>query len=125
MDGQKQNNVSTLPTLSLINLENLFNVYSETVYDPNIQNYFYNLIGTVNIPENLNAATYTVYTVTTDNMPWTLIAQKVYNAPGLWWLICCINNIQNPIQFPKAGTKLKILTPDYVSSVLQKINQPS
>jgi nucleoid-associated protein YgaU len=117
MDPQKQNNISALPTLNQLNLENLFNVYNDG------QNYFYNLIGTVYIPENLDASTYTTFTVTGDNMPWTLISQKAYNTPSLWWLICSVNNIQNPIQFPSAGTVLKILTPSYVSSVIQQINQ--
>jgi len=118
----KQNNISVLPTLSLLNFENLFNVYSENVYGTQ-QNFFYNLISTVNIPNNLDQSTYTTYTVTSDNLPWTLISQKCYNTPQLWWLICCVNNIQNPINFPKAGTVLKVLTPSYVSSILQQINQ--
>jgi hypothetical protein len=119
MDGQKQNNISTLPVLSQLNLENLFNVYNDG------QNYFYNLISTVNLPANLDSSTYTNYTVTGDYMPWTLISQKVYSTPSLWWLICSANNIQDPTYFPKAGTILKVLTPTYVSYVLKQINQSS
>jgi len=120
--GQKQNNITGLQNLSLLNLENLFNVYTANVYSTQ-QNYFYNLLGTVNIPSDLDNSTYNIFTVTTDYMPWTLISQKAYNTPQLWWLICCTNNIQNPIQFPKAGTTLKILTPAYVSAILQQITQ--
>jgi len=119
MDGQKQNNISALPTLNTLALENLFNVYNDG------QNYFYNLIGTVNIPVDLDPTTYGYYTVTSDNTPWTLVSQKAYNTPSLWWLICCTNNIQNPVQFPKAGTQLKILKPNYVSSILQQITTSS
>jgi nucleoid-associated protein YgaU len=115
MDGQKQNNISTLPILNTLALENLFNVYNDG------QNYHYNLIGTVNIPESLDQSTYSTFTVTNDRMPWTLISQKAYNTPLLWWLICTVNNIQNPIDYPAAGTVLKILTPDFVSSILQQI----
>jgi hypothetical protein len=115
MDPQKQNNISTLPTLSQLKLENLFNVYNDG------QNYYYNLLGTVNIPQDLDTSTYIPYTVYTDNMPWTLISYKVYNTIDLWWLICSTNNIQNPLQFPKAGTVLKILSPDYVSAIIQQI----
>jgi hypothetical protein len=117
MEPQKQNNITVLPVLSQLNLENMFNVYNDG------KNYFYNLIGTVNMPENLDPSTYTLFTITSDYMPWTLISQKTYNTSNLWWLICATNNIQNPIQFPKAGTVLKILTPGYVSSVVQQINQ--
>lgn len=116
MDPQKQNNISTLPTLSQLRLENLFNVYN------NGSNYFYNLIGTTNIPQDLDPSIYATYTVATDYMPWTLISFNVYNTIDLWWLICTTNNIQNPLQFPKAGTVLKVLTPDYVSAILQQIN---
>jgi len=116
MDPQKQNNIPTLPTLSLLKLENLFNVYNNGSY------YFYNILGTVNIPQNLDRSTYAEYTVPSENMPWTLISYKVYNTMDLWWLICSTNNISNPIEFVKAGTVLKILTPEYVSSILQTIN---
>lgn len=115
MDPQKQNNIPDLPTLSLLKLENLFNVYN------NGSNYFYNLIGTVNIPNNLDPSAYINYTVTSDNMPWTQISFLSYGTMDLWWLICSANNIQNPIEFPKAGTVLKILTPEYVGSILQVI----
>lgn len=117
MEPQKQNNIPTLANLSLLKLQNLFNVYN------NGEQYFYNLIGTVNIPENLDPSTYINYIVPSDYMPWTLISYKSYNTTDLWWLICSVNNIQNPIQFPKAGTTLKILTPDYVTAILQTINQ--
>lgn len=117
MEPQKQNNIPTLPTLSQLKLENLFNVYN------NGSNYFYNLIGTVNIPQDLDAETYVDYTVPANNMPWTLISYKVYSTIDLWWLICSINNIKDPTKFPTAGTVLKVLTPDYVSSILEAIKQ--
>ena len=117
MEPQKQNNIPTLPTLSLLKLENLFNVYN------NGSNYFYNILGTVNIPQNLDPNTHVNYTVVTDDMPWTLISYRIYNTMDLWWLICSVNEINNPVQFPKAGTVLKVLTPDYVSTILQTIKQ--
>ena len=121
MDGQKQNNIDTLANLASLQLENLFYVYSENVYGTN-QNYFYNLISTVNIPQDLDQGTYTTFVVTSNYMPWTLIYQKVYNTPLLWWLICSVNNIQDPTKFPTAGTLLKVLTPAYVTGILQQLN---
>lgn len=116
MEPQKQNDISTLPTLSVLRLENLFNIYNDN------KNYFYNLIGTVSIPEDLDPITYTTYTVPSDYMPWTLISYRLYNTTELWWLICSVNNIKNPVQFPKGGTVLKVLTPDYVSAIVQQMN---
>jgi hypothetical protein len=116
MDGQKQNSIDALPNLNSLRLENLFKVYNDN------KNYYYNILGTVNIPNEIDASTYTTFTVTSDYMPWTHISQKIYNTPELWWLICSTNNIQNPIQFPKAGTVLKVLLPSYVTSILQQLN---
>ncbi len=79
MEPQKQNSITTLPTLSVLRLENLFNIYK------NDKNYFYNLIGTVNIPANLDPSVYDTFVVTTDNMPWTLISYKAYKTIDLWW----------------------------------------
>ena len=115
MNAQKQNNIDTLPTLSVLRLENLFNVYK------NDTNYFYNLIGTVSVPKDLDPSVYVTYTVNSDNMPWTLISYKAYKTIDLWWLICSINNISNPVEFPKAGTELKILLPEYVSAIVQQL----
>ena len=116
MDGQKQNSIDALPNLNSMRLENLFKVYN------NGQNYYYNLINTVNIPQEIDQSTFTTYTVIHDKMPWTLISQKVYNTPELWWLICSANNKLDPTKFPDAGTKLKILIPTYVTSILQQLN---
>jgi hypothetical protein len=40
-------------------------------------------------------------------------------------LIMVVNKIYNPIEFPEAGTKLKILFPQYVRAVLTKLKNES
>jgi hypothetical protein len=117
MDPQKQNNIPELKPLDMYNFENLFNVYKDKKV------YFYNLLNTVNFPDVLADSYFQTYTVPYDNITWTDISNKQYATPQLWWLICSVNKIDNPIEFPKAGTVLKILDPRIVTEVLQSIKQ--
>lgn len=114
----KQNNLTELVELDTFRYENLFNVYQNEN-----QQYFYNLLAKVNFPEEISDEYYTTFTVNNDSIPYTLISYKVYNTISLWWLICAVNNITNPIDFPAPNTQLKILKTQYVRNVLQSIKQ--
>lgn len=116
MNGQKQNNINELAPLSTYRLENLFSIYKN-----NSDKYFYNLLNTVNIPDDLDPAFFTTYRVPSDNVPWTLISYVNYGTPELWWLICSTNKINNPINFAVGGQQLKILVPEIVSNILASI----
>jgi hypothetical protein len=37
-----------------------------------------------------------------------LISQRVYGTVRYWWIICSINNVQNPLEDLKVGMILKI-----------------
>ena len=117
MEPQKQNNISSLKSLEAYSFENLFNVYNEK------DKFFYNLLSTVTFPDTLADNFYSVYTVPYDNITWTDISNKLYGTPSLWWLICSVNKINNPVEFPKAGTELKILDLSTVAQILQTIKQ--
>jgi len=112
----KQNNLTELQELDTFRYENLFNVYQNES-----QQYFYNLLSKVNFPENISEEYYTIYTVGNDSVPYTLISYRVYNTISLWWLICAVNQITNPVCFPAPNTQLKILSPQYVREVLLSI----
>lgn len=116
-EPRKQNDISELPQLDSFRYENLFNVYQ----NDNDQ-YFYNILSKVNFPTNLDSSYFDVYTIPNNNMPYTLISYKLYGTMLLWWLICSVNNITNPVFFPQAGTKIKVLKPELVSAVIQLIN---
>lgn len=116
MDGQKQNNIFELPPLTTYRLENLFKVYKN-----DSDKYFYNLLNTINIPDDINPAFFTTYTVPSNNVPWTYISYINYGTPELWWLICSTNKINNPINFAAGGTQLKILVPEIVTNILASI----
>lgn len=111
----KQNQVSALPNLDDQVLENLFNVYLDG------SQYFYNLLASVTFPTDLDPSLFDFYTIKQGDL-WITISNKVYNTIKLWWLICAVNQIENPLVMPKPGTKIKVLTNSTVNTVLQQIN---
>lgn len=113
----RQNFIDDLPLLDVTRYENFFDIYE----DEN-KLYFYNLLKTVSFDqENLDPQIYTTYTVQPkDTYPY--ISYKKYKTINLWWLICALNNIQNPTSFPEPGTSLKILNIELVNNVLNNIS---
>jgi hypothetical protein len=114
MDGEFQNNISELSKLDDYKYENLFRVY-------NIDNYYvYNIINSIKFDKNIDNDYYYEWVVRSP-LPWTTISFIHYDSIHLWWLICILNEIQNPIQFPESGTRLKIFKPSYVRRIIDKI----
>ena len=111
-----QNDINSLPALESFRYENIFNVYQNDNND-----YFYNILAKVNFPDDIEQAYYSTYTVPVNNMPWTLVSYNLYGTTLLWWVICSLNKIQNPVQFPIAGTQLKYLTPTYARLVIAEL----
>jgi nucleoid-associated protein YgaU len=97
------------------NYENLFNVYLTADSIP-----YYNITRKVNIPQDMSSRYYSAYVVEYGDT-WTGLSHKFYNDVKLWWIICCANNIQNPLSFPESGTVLNILNVDIVQSILSTI----
>jgi hypothetical protein len=113
---QQQSKINSLPSLESFRYENIFNVYQNDNND-----YFYNILAKTSFPENIEQAYYETYTVPYENMPYTLISYKLYGTILLWWLICSVNNVQNPVFSPPPNTKLKYLTPAYVRLVVSQL----
>jgi len=111
----KQNQIDELSRLNNVNLENIFNVYSD---DNNL--YYYNLLQTVEIPTDLPKGYYQTYTVKPEDT-WPYISYKTYNTPNLWWLIVSVNGIINPTAKLPSGTVIKILKQGAVKSILEQI----
>lgn len=113
----KQNDIKDSDIKKLVpqELENIFNVYK-------LDNgqYYYNINNTVNFPEEINTSIYFEYS-TVPKDTWPLISWKHYSSVKLWWIICAINNIKNPVANPEPGTILKIIDVDVVRSVLSQI----
>lgn len=114
----KQNDIPNISVkLTPQNYENIFNVYVGEDDE-----YYYNLLRTVNFPVDINPTTYSEY-LTTHNDTWPLIAWKFYKNIKLWWVICAVNQIQNPVLPPPTGVKLKILSVNIVRNLLNNLKQ--
>ena len=114
--GEYQTSILSLPRLSEYQYENFFKMY---LTEEN--QYFYNLQSfALYILDELDPSTY--YEIVMDrNMPWTAISYNEYRNIDLWWLIMIVNEIYNPMQFPIAGSKLKIIYPQFVRAILTKL----
>lgn len=116
-DLQKyRNEINELVNIKYTRYENIFQVAKNDNY------YFYNILKKVNIPDDIDSRLFDEVIVTT-NIPYTTLSQQYHGTQDLWWLICLVNKIQNPITNIKAGTKLKILTNDAVNRVLAAIEE--
>lgn len=114
--GSYQKDISTLTELSEFQYENFFKLY----LTENNQ-YYYNLQSfTLFFLDELDSSVYYEIDVS-KSIPWTAISYNEYRTMHLWWLIMIVNGIYNPLSFPEPGTKLKILLPQYVKIVLNKI----
>lgn len=114
--GSYRSELKFLSQLGKNNYENIFRMYTTEK-----NQFFYNILTNVNISSDLFPNSY--YTITvTKSMPWTVISYNEYATTSLWWLICMVNNIINPIEYPVPGTTLKIVYPELVKNVVNEIN---
>jgi hypothetical protein len=114
--GFLQKDVEFLFKLNEFNFENFLRIYRTTD-----NHYFYNLLSTsLKIDQNLDTQTYYEITIQ-KSLPWTTISYNEYRTMNLWWLIMTVNNINNPLEYPPPGTKLKILYPQYVKVVVDSV----
>jgi len=116
--GRYQNQLSDLPNLDAYDFENIFKI----CFDPDKAAYYYNLIKTVNIPNNIADELYMFHTIDT-HQPLTALSHAMYGTIKLWWLICITNNIQNPVEFIPGGSAVKVIKPRYVPYVVDLIKQ--
>jgi hypothetical protein len=114
MSTEYQNNIPELPKLNEFRYENLLTVYQLDGY------YVYNLINSLSMDTDLDQDFYYDWVVDKP-IPWTGISYIHYETINLWWLICIVNGIMNPIQIIEAGNTLKILKPEYVRIIIDKV----
>jgi len=116
-DLQKyRNEIDELVNIKYTRYENIFQVAKNNNY------YFYNILKKINIPENIDSRLFHEVIVSI-NIPYTTLSNQYYGTQDLWWLICLVNEIKNPITNITPGTKLKILTSDAVNKVLAAIEE--
>jgi hypothetical protein len=113
--GAYQNNINQLVPLNNYRYENIFKVYQNKD-----KQYFYNITKKITFPTNLDPSQFFLYTMP-KKMPWTMVSFNLYNTIELWWLLCILNNIKNPVIQPKAGTRIKAIRSPLVASVINDI----
>lgn len=112
--GQFQNDINILPNLPRTRFENIFRLYQDSQY------YFFNILKTIHLPNDIDPSIINFQTI---SGTWALpvMSYRIYGTMDLWWLIAIANGIDDPTQLIKAGTKLKIIKKQYVSAVLESI----
>jgi hypothetical protein len=115
MTGLFQNQIKELPALNRYRYEKIFRVYKN-----NGIHYFYNLLQTLNLPDQIDE-TKVYYITAKQKEPWTMISFRAYKTIELWWLLCLLNKIYNPLLFPESGTTLKVLRPQYLPELFNEI----
>ena len=108
----KRKDIKELGEISRYNLDNIFDVHKD---ENGI--YFYNLYNSVYFDDNISTSLYTEH-IFSEGDTWTTLSYKYYKTVELYWIILAANNIQNPLNLPDSGTKLKILKDFVVSDIL-------
>lgn len=118
-NGARQNklNDSSIPSVPDALYENIFSV---NITGKDKSHYFYNLLEKVQLPAELDSSVYTTFTLNHD-MSWTYLAYNLYNDISLWWLIVLLNKPDNIFK-AKGGLEYKVIKPEYVDTILAKIN---
>ena len=116
--GEYQQKIRELPDLESYDFENIFKL----CFDPDKSAYFYNIIKTVNVPNTIDRSLFITHTVHAQQSM-TALSYSIYGTPKLWWLICVVNNISNPVQFLPAGASVKAIKPRHISYVVDLIKQ--
>ena len=113
--NKRRYNVDDLGLIDDEYYENIFSVYKID------RHYVYNILRKVSLPStNLNQQ-YFSNTIIEASVPWTTISYKVYGTIKLWWLLCAVNGVINPVINIEAGETLRVLKPEYISTVLSTI----
>jgi hypothetical protein len=115
MEGLYRNKTSILPNLSEYKFENIFKIYLNTE-----GYFFYNIIKKIKIPDDINSDIYDSLRLNR-KLPYTAISYVNYNTIDLWWLICLVNNIRNPLELLEPGTLLKIIKPTHIPGIIDEI----
>ena len=114
-----QNEITDLDSLSELRYENIFKVNQteENKY------YFYNITKTIRFsPTDLDPRYFYKFKVNRI-IPYTALSYNLYNTMDLWWLLCVINNIDNPVVFLEPGSIIKVIKQQYVSTVVDMIKK--
>lgn len=84
------------------------------------QHYLINKTLYIEGADNPTAANFGKY-IKKENETWPTIAYKLYGDIDLWWLLCKVNKVTDPLAEIPNGTTIKYLLKDVVDSLLVSI----
>ena len=113
----KRNEVPELGRIDLQFYETLFKVYKVD------KHFVYNILRKVSLPDGVLDETYFTYINVQTSTPWTLVSNEAYNTIKLWWLICIVNNVWNPVYNAQPGVPIRILKTQYIQDILNTISE--
>ena len=93
---QYQNDIKDLPFIQDVRYENIFKLAKSDKF------FFYNIIKKITIPKDIQSEIFYEIRINS-NKPWTTLSNDIYGTQDLWWLICLLNEVYNPINNPKLG----------------------
>lgn len=116
--GSYQNDITDLPALVPSRYENIFKVYKTED-----NQYFYNISKAISL-NNYEVDDEKVYLMQVKKRsPWTTVSFNAYQTIELWWLICLVNKIRDPVVIPAQGTYIKIVKPQYIKNIISDIKR--
>jgi len=106
--GQDISNVSQLKLFNILQDEN------GTI--------FQNIWRSYSLNEEVTEETifYNTYEMQDDEW-WENISYANYETPNLWWVLCIMNNVENPFEEVNPGQKTKILRANYLYQLIKEM----
>lgn len=92
------------------------------VYKDNDIFYAFNILKTIHIPKDIHEDMYH-YVRLSGKTSWVGLSMEMYGTIKLWWLICIVNKINNPVQFPTPGMRVRVIKKDLVGQILKQIKE--
>jgi hypothetical protein len=103
--------------ISKTKYENFFNMYRD---DAGFN--FYNILKNITVLPAKDSSVEDEYIIRPTDT-WIFIAYKYYDNMNLWWLVCEYNQVKNAVEMPPAGTKIRLLRPEFVSVIIDELNR--
>jgi hypothetical protein len=108
----KRNRIPDLGRINNSFYETLFKVYKID------KHYVYNILRKVSIPDSTLDNRFFNYINVQTSTPWTTVSFKAYGTIKLWWLICVVNGITNPVYNAQPGLPIRVLKTQYIDNIL-------
>ena len=110
--------------IEVYDIANLFTVHQEYTNENNTAKLIFNINKTISFKNTDEAPeTYFDSYFPRESDAWPLISYNYYGTTRLWWLICKINNIQDPSIEPYEFGEIKILKKEHVNNILNQLRK--